>query len=208
MFPLRGVILLPRTTLPLNVFEPRYLAMISDALAGSRIIGVVQPGGAGAEESPPGRDAPLHGIGGAGRLTAFQETDDNRMLISLSGVARFRIRDEAAGDLPYRVCAVDFGPFKADLERGLGESEVDRARLLGALKTYLKARGLGADWDSIDRSPNESLVNTLSMICPYGPEEKQALLEAETLKQRAEVLAALAEMEMAAPDAGSGSTLQ
>lgn len=203
------MILLPRTTLPLNVFEPRYLALINDALAGDRIIGIVQPAsGTGTEESPPGREVPLHAIGGAGRITAFQETDDNRILISLSGLARFTIHDEPATDLPYRMCTADFAPYKMDLERGRGEADVDRDTLLGALKSYLKAKGLGADWDSIDRSPNELLVNTLSMICPYGAEEKQALLEADTLKARAEVLVALAKMDLASSDTESGSTLQ
>jgi uncharacterized protein len=209
LFPLRGVILLPRTTLPLNVFEPRYLTMINDALAGERMIGIVQPaGGTGADESPSGRDVPLHSVGGAGRITAFQETDDNRVLISLSGIARFRLGNEIASDFPYRVCEADFTPYKGDLERGLGDELVDREVLLVVLKNYLKAKGLGADWDSIDRSPNELLVNTLSMICPYGAEEKQALLEADTLKARAEVLVALAEMDLAASDTESGSTLQ
>lgn len=209
LFPLRGAILLPRTTLPLNVFEPRYLTLVNDALAGHRIIGIVQPvSGSDEGESPAARDTPLHMVGGAGRLTAFQETDDNRILISLSGVTRFRIAGEAATDLPYRICTADFTPFRADLERDLGEAEVDRERLLASLKSYLRAKGLGADWDSIDRSPNELLVNTLSMICPNGAEEKQALLEAETLKQRAEVLVALAEMDMAASDPDTGSTIQ
>lgn len=203
------MILLPRTTLPLNVFEPRYLALVNDALAGHRMIGIVQPeSGTGEEESPSGRDVPLHAIAGAGRITAFQETDDNRVLISLSGVARFRLGAEAATDQPYRVCAADFSPYVADLERGRGEGDVDRDSLLKVLKSYLRAKGLGADWSSIDRSPNELLVNTLSMICPYGAEEKQALLEAETLKQRAEVLMALAEMDLASPDSESGSTIQ
>lgn len=183
--------------------------MINDALAGNRIIGIVQPaGGTGMDESPSGREVPLHDVGCAGRITAFQETDDNRILISLSGLARFRLAGELATDLPYRMSGVDFAPYKEDLERGRGEDEVKRDTLLGVLKSYLKAKGLGADWDSIDRSPNELLVNTLSMICPYGAEEKQALLEALTLKQRAEVLVALAEMDLAASDTESGSTLQ
>lgn len=205
---MRGVILLPRSTLPLNVFEPRYLTMVNDALAGDRIIGIIQPEGGSDEESPAGRDAPLRRIGGAGRITAFQETDDNRMLISMTGIARFEITDEAGTDLPYRHCSVNYARFASDFERGSGEDEVDRERLLSVLKAYLETNQLNADWESINRSANELLVNTLSVISPYGPEEKQALLEAVTLKERAEVLVALAEMELASSDSDSGSTLQ
>lgn len=209
MFPLRGVILLPRSTLPLNVFEPRYLALVNDALSGGRIIGIVQPeGDAGEDESPLGRDVALRRFGGAGRLTAFQETDDNRMLVTLSGIARFEILSEAGTDLPYRMCSVGFDRFQGDFTRGTGEEDVDREKLLNVLKVYLDTNELSADWDSIDRSPNELLVNTLSMISPYGPEEKQALLEAATLRERAEVLIALAEMELASSDSESGSTIQ
>lgn len=209
MFPLRGVILLPRSTLPLNVFEPRYLAMVSAALAGNRIIGIVQPdAGAGETDSPEPNDTPLRRIGGAGRITAFQETDDNRILISLSGIARFEITDELGTDQPYRTCNVDYARFSDDFVRGKGEDDVDRTRLITALKAYLSANNLNADWESINRSANELLVNTLSMISPYGPEEKQALLEADSLARRAEVLVALAEMDLAASDSESGSTIQ
>jgi Lon protease-like protein len=191
------------------VFEPRYLALVNDALAGGRIIGIVQPHAeAGDSESPVGRDVALRQIGGAGRITAFQETDDNRILISLSGIARFEITGEAGSDLPYRICSVDYTRFAHDFKQGTGEEDVDREHLLKVLKEYLTANDLSADWESIDRSPNELLVNTLSMISPYGPEEKQALLEADTLKRRAEVLTALAEMDIATSDSESGSTLQ
>lgn len=209
MFPLRGVILLPRATLPLNVFEPRYLALVDDAFSGDRLIGIVQPqAGAGEEESPAGRAVPLRRVGGVGRLTGFQETDDNRVLVSLTGIARFEIAAERDTDRPYRVCSVAYDRFAGDFRRGEGEENVDREKLLDALKAYLEAKNLGADWEGIDRSPNELLVNSLAMLSPYGPEEKQALLEAETLKQRSEVLMALAQMELAAPDSESGSTIQ
>lgn len=209
MFPLRGVIMLPRSTLPLNVFEPRYLALVNDVLAGERLIGFVQPvTHQGEAESPQGNDAVLRETGGAGRLTAFQETDGGRYLITLSGIARFTITGEEKTDDPYRVCRADWSAFKNDLERGYGEDEVDRNRLLAVLKEYLTVNDLTADWDGINNSSNELLVNTLSMISPYGPEEKQALLEAKDLKTRAEVLVALAEMEIAGTDSGSGSTLQ
>lgn len=209
MFPLRGVILLPRSTLPLNVFEPRYLSLVNDALSGDRVIGIIQPeGDAGEGESPLERDVALRRFGGIGRITAFQETDDNRMLITLSGIARFEIMSEVGTDLPYRICSAGFDRFLGDFVRGGGEEDVDREKLLSVLKVYLDTNDLSADWDSINRSPNELLVNTLSMISPYGPEEKQALLEADTLKDRAEVLVALAEMELASSDSESGSTIQ
>jgi len=209
VFPLRGVILLPRSTLPLNVFEPRYLTLVNDVLAGDRLIGIVQPDtDDDSNESPQGKDIGLRQTGGAGRLTAYQETDDGRYLITLSGVCRFSISHEENTDAPYRMCAVDWKSFAGDLEQGRGEQEVDRDRLISVLKKYLKANKLSADWDGINNSSNELLVNTLSMISPYGPEEKQALLEAGDLKTRAEVLTALAEMELASNEAGGGSTLQ
>lgn len=209
LFPLRNVILLPRSTLPLNVFEPRYLELVSDILAGERLIGVLQPGLRGEDgESPEGKDFPLRNIGAVGRLTAFSETDDGRVLITVTGITRFALIGEDASDAPYRMGRVDYAPFVHDMVRGEGEDAVDRDRLLTVLKTYLDAHELSADWDSINHSSNERLVNTLSMISPYGAEEKQALLEAPDLKSRAEVLVALAEMELAARDDGSASTMQ
>ena len=209
MFPLAGVILLPRSTLPLNVFEPRYLDLVDDALAGDRIIGLVQPdAGVDAGESPLGKAVALRAVGAYGRITAFTESDDGRYLITLTGIARFEISGEEETEKSYRLCQVDMSRFAADLDRGKGEDEVDRPRLLTVLKTYLRAHELTADWDSIERSSNELLVNTLSVISPYGPEEKQALLEAADLKARAEVLVALAEMDLAARDDGSGTSVQ
>ncbi len=209
IFPLRGVILLPRSSLPLNVFEPRYLTLVNDALAGNRLIGFVQPlAGEGMSESPMGETVALRNTGGAGRLIAWQETGDGRYLITLSGLARFTITGEEKTGAPYRICRIDWSPFIGDLEQGRGEEEVDRARLLKVLKDYLEAHELTAGWEGINNSSNELLVNTLSMISPYGPEEKQALLEARDLKTRAQVLMTLAEMELAGADGGSGSTLQ
>ena len=211
VFPLRGVIVLPRSSLPLNIFEPRYLSMVNDALAGDRLIGVVQPLPATNEEegeSPKGNDARLHKTGGAGRITAFQETDDGRYLITLSGIARFNIASEQQTEEPYRMCSADWSSFMDDLEHGYGEDAVDRERLLKVLKEYLTVNDLSADWEGINNSSNELLINTLSMISPYGAEEKQALLEADDLKSRAEVLVALAEMDLAGSDSESGSTLQ
>ncbi len=206
VFPLQGCILLPRSSLPLNIFEPRYLSMIDDVVAGNRIVGIVQPLGS-EEESPPSKGHPLRQTGCAGRLTAFSETDDGRLLVTLTGICRFDIAGESQTPKPYRICDANYTPFLKDLVRGHGQSAVDWPRFLHVLKTYLEARKLSADWDSIQRSPAELLINTLSMISPYGPEEKQALLEAPDLKARAEILMALAEMEIAAPDGGSGTSL-
>lgn len=208
LFPLRGAILLPRATLPLNVFEPRYLAMVDDALAGSRIIGIVQPaGGDESSESPEGKDTGLRKVGCAGRITAYQELDDGRVLITLTGIARYAVIDEAVTASPYRVASVSYDRFAADFDEGRGEEQVDRPNLLRVLRAYLEQNRLKADWNSIDRAPSEYLINALCVMSPYGPEEKQALLEAEDLKRRAEVLVALAEMELASTG-GPGGTLQ
>jgi Lon protease-like protein len=208
VFPLRGAIVLPRATLPLNVFEPRYLAMVNDAMSTARVIGMVQPDG-GEEESPVGRTVPLRRIGCAGRITSYQELDDGRLLITLTGIARFTLRDEVVLEKPYRICTVAYDQFAGDFDAGAGEDAVDRQGFLKALKTYLDARNLKADWSAVSKSSNEVLINSLAIVSPYGPEEKQALLEAVDLKARAEMLVALAEMELAAAGAGgSGSTLQ
>ena len=206
-FPLRGAILLPRATLPLQVFEPRYLQMIEDVMASSRVLGIVQPAG-GEEESPPGKTAELRRVGGVGRITAYQELDDGHLLVTLTGVARCVLREEAATDRPYRICAVSYAAYAGDFVAGSGEDEVDRQGLLKALKTYLAARNLKADWSAISKSSNETLINSLAMVSPYDAEEKQALLEAASLQARAQALVALAEMELAAGAGGSGSTLQ
>lgn len=206
VFPLRGAILLPRANLPLNVFEPRYLVMIDDALRGDRVIGIIQP--KSDVESPPGKSVALKPIGCVGRITSFQETDDNRLLITITGIARFRTIDEPASHEPYRSCHVGYDAYRSDFVRGDGEEDVDRGTLLRVLKTYLDVNSMKADWESIHRAGNEFLVNTLSVISPYGAEEKQALLEAPNLKARAEVLIALAEMELASREGGSGTALQ
>lgn len=210
VFPLRGAILLPRATLPLNVFEPRYLAMLDDVMAGSRVIGVIQPAGNDDDdemESPLGKTYGLRKVGCAGRVTSYQELDDGRLVITLTGVMRFEIVDEALTDKPYRVMSASYDRFANDLTEGLGEEQVDRQGLLRVLKSYLEANQMRADWPSIQRASSEVLINALSVMCPYGPEEKQALLEAANLKTRAEVLVALAEIELAS-NGGSGTTLQ
>lgn len=210
VFPLRGVILLPRASLPLNVFEPRYLAMVDDAMSGRRIIGVIQPVGPTDEsgvESPPGKSVALRKVGCAGRITAYQELDDGRIVISLTGIARFETLGEEASELPYRSMRVSYDRFADDFAESADAAEVDRSHLLRVLKSYLEANQLKADWNAIISAPIEFLVNALSVMSPYGTEEKQALLEARDLKTRAEVLVALAEMELAS-SGGGGSTLQ
>jgi uncharacterized protein len=209
VFPLRGAILLPRATLSLSVFEPRYLALVDFALGSDRLVAIVQPAPeAGSSESPPGKNFTLRRVGCAGRITAFSEGDDGRVLLSLTGISRFQLAREVASEEPFRLCQMDFAHYAADFTWGYGEEEVDRPRLLATLKAYLIANNLSADWDRIDSASNERLVNTLSILSPYGPEEKQALLEAPDLKARAEALVALAEMELAARDDGSGTSLQ
>jgi Lon protease-like protein len=210
VFPLRGAILLPRATLPLNVFEPRYLEMVDDVMSGDRLIGIIQPA-AGAstddEESPLSDSVGLRRIGCVGRVTTYQEVDHARLVITLTGITRYEILDEAVTDLPYRVASVSYDRFASDLNEGLGEDQVDRSKLLRVLRSYLDANKLEADWGAIQRASSEFLINALCVMCPYGPEEKQALLEAVDLKRRADVLVALAEMELAS-SGGSGNTLQ
>lgn len=208
LFPLHGCILLPRASLPLNIFEPRYLAMIDDAIRGERIVGIIQPEGDGSESMEPVEQrAPLRSVGCAGRVTAFQELDDDRLLISLSGVARFTLREELNTSAPYRSFAVDYTQFAADLEQGAGEDLVDRDKLVDVLRRFLEARKLSANWRAVSRASPEHLVNALSVASPFGCEEKQALLEARDLKARAETLVALAEMDLAG-GGNAGSTLQ
>ena len=207
LFPLRGAILLPGSTLPLNIFEPRYLEMIDDVMSGHRMLGMIQPAGSDAEESPAARDTALRRVGGAGRITSYQELDDGRLAIAVTGVSRFEIVGEAETGKSYRAATVSYDRFASDLTRGLGEERIDRPRLISVLRTYLTENNLDTDWDVIDRAPSEFLINALCVMSPYGPEEKQALLEASDLKTRAEVLIALAEMDLATRG-GTGGTLQ
>jgi Lon protease-like protein len=194
VFPLAGALLLPRRPIPLNIFEPRYLAMLDDALNGERIIGLVQPtAGEDAKEPSP----ELYPIGCAGRITQFAESGEGRCFLTLTGVARFRIVGEVAALTPYRQAQVDFSDFAADLNEGEGEGDVDRTSLLHALRKFAEANKFKVDWDDIDQASNEALVNGLSMLSPYGVKEKQALLEAKNLKARAEMLVAITQMELA-----------
>jgi len=198
LFPLAGAILLPRASLPLNIFEPRFLELFDDVMRSTRLVGIIQPVGEGGPTgSPQERSAPLAEVGCAGRVTTYQEHDDGRLTIVLSGVGRFRMKDERKVAHPYRVAGVDFAPYSGDLEVGLGEPDVDRERLLATLRRYLALRNLKADWTAISRTGSEQLVNWLSVASPFGSSEKQALLEATTLAERAEALITLAEMELA-----------
>jgi len=205
VFPLEGVLLLPRTQLPLNIFEPRYLQMVDDVLRGSRIIGMIQP-----DEESEGSDPikpNLMKVGCAGRLTSYTETGDGRLHITLTGIARFRITQELETMTPYRQCAVEYEEFADDLKPEHEAEKVSRDRLLEVLKEYLDASGLQADWRAIKLSTNEALVNSLSIISPYGPREKQALLEARTLEDRNQMLIALTEVALQQADA-SDTTVQ
>lgn len=209
LFPLAGAILLPRATLPLNIFEPRYLALFDHVMSTQRLVGIIQPAGDGGPTgSPQAAGAPLLEIGCAGRVTTYQEQDDGRMTVVLTGVARFRCRDEIDTDHDFRTFSVDFDGYSGDLEPDLGDADVDRERLLDTLKRYLTQRNLRADWNAINRTSAETLINWLSVASPFGGPEKQALLEAPTLSDRAEALMTLAEMELATGGSESGGRLQ
>ncbi len=203
VFPLTGALLLPRGMLPLNIFEPRYLNMVEDALGGARMIGMIQPGGVPPGTAGAGEDdePPLYGIGCAGRIVSFEETEDGRFLITLKGVARFRVTEEIAGARGYRRVRPGWQAFADDLQAP-PEGTVDRERLFDNLKRYFEAQQIEASWEALRETPDERLVNSLSMICPFEASEKQALLESPTLAERAEVLAAL--VEMAVRDNSSG----
>ena len=205
IFPLPGALLLPRGQMPLNIFEPRYLAMIDEALKTSRLIGMVQPE---VEQSPRGRPGGLFDVGCVGRITQFAETGDNRYVVSLTGVARFKVKEELSVVTPYRQCLVTFDPFISDFIARSGEEEVDRPAVLSSLKNFVEANQLQIDWKGISAASNEALVNALCMMAPFGPREKQALLEASDLKKRAELLVAITEIELARRDDGSESSLQ
>lgn len=196
VFPLPGALLLPRGQMPLNIFEPRYLAMIDDALkSGQRLIGMIQPDPA---HPGPDKDKPnLFRVGCVGKITQFAESGDGRYLIQLTGISRFRVEAELAVATLYRRCKVTFRPFIDDFTARKGEDDVDRKTLLRTLSEFLKANNLKADWQGIENAPNEALVNALAMMSPYDTAEKQALLEAPDLKTRAEILIAVTEIELA-----------
>lgn len=204
LFPLSGALLLPYSHRPLNVFEPRYVEMVDNALAGNRLIGLIQPEDS-AEESPRGR-APLQRIGTVGRLTHWEENGEGRYFIILEGLARFELVAELTVLTPFRQATIDATAFASDFNHDFGEDEVDRDRFLKMMKDYAEFANFELNWDEIKKTGTADLVNFGCMVSPYGAKEKQMMLEARSLRDRAETLIALAEFEMA--KGGTGAALQ
>lgn len=208
VFPLSGVLLLPGGHLPLNIFEPRYLAMIDSALKSDRIIGMVQPCEEDSSNTPlqcppPERPA-LYGVGCAGRINAFSETDDGRYLLTLAGVIRFEIASELEMEQGFRRVAADYSKFESDL---ISESSnIDRDQLLETVRGYFSSQGIRGDWEAIGQTEDEHLVTSLAMICPFAASEKQLLLEAGSLEERAETMTKIMEMAIHQPGANKSSS--
>lgn len=191
VFPLPGALLLPRARLPLHIFEPRYLAMLDDVLkTPQRLIGMVQPLGGNMDSNN------LHAIGCAGRVTAFSETEDGRYMITLAGISRFRVQKEVDGFTPYRRCDVSWAGFERDLGGAEKDKGFRRDAFFNLLKRYFEVEELQTDWSSLKEAEDELLINSLSMLCPFEPEDKQALLEAPSLETRRETLVTLIEFSM------------
>jgi Lon protease-like protein len=190
VFPLTGVLLLPRGRLPLNIFEKRYLAMFDDALGGDRLIGVIQPS---AQAGAP--STALFSVGCAGRITSFGETGDGRYVVALDGIARFAVAEELPPVRGYRRVIPDWSRFTTDIAEDAGA--IDRHRLIDLLQAYFRQKSLSANWDAIGQTPDERLVTSLAMICPFEPPEKQALLEADCLSDRARLMMSLLEIAIA-----------
>ena len=205
VFPLDGALLLPGGQLPLNIFEPRYLNMLDDAMSGERIIGMIQTRPGGDHQRPA-----LAPVGCAGRVTSFAETSDGRYLITLTGLCRFKAREELPVRTPYRQLRVDFNPYEADLreEQSGARTAADIDRLLVALRRYLDHRGLAIDWGDAESAPSDALINSLAMALPFDPLEKQALLEAETIFERKATLTALLEIDAAGSDDDEPTSIQ
>ena len=205
LFPLAGALMLPRGQMPLNIFEPRYLDMIDAALRGNRLIGMIQPI---EDQGQDVKQPALFSIGCAGRISQFVEADGDRYIITLTGLCRFRLVEEKSVRTPFRQARVSYDDFADDFEARKGEDAVDRADLLRTLKAYVEAEQLEINWREVNAAPTEALVNALSMMCPFGPREKQALLEAHDLAARAAILVAMTEIELARRDDGSATGLQ
>lgn len=205
LFPLSGALLLPYSHRPLNVFEPRYLDMVDAALRGDRLIGLIQPEDT-EEESPKGR-SPLQSIGCLGRITHFEESGEGRYFIILEGISRFRLVHELTVMTPYRQCTISAEEFATDFNRQWGEGEVDRERVLKMMRDYADFADIELNWNEIDNTGTADLVNFCCMVSPYGAAEKQVLLEARTLEQRAETLIAMTEYEIARGGAGGSAPL-
>jgi Lon protease-like protein len=195
VFPLSGALLLPFSQRPLNIFEPRYVEMVDAALAGDRMIGLIQPQDT-AEESPRGMAA-LQQVGCLGRLTHFEESGEGRYFIILDGVSRFEVKGELTVMTPYRQCLIDASRFASDFDRSFGEETVDRPRFLKMMRDYAEFGNFDLNWQEIEKTGTADLVNFCCMVSPYGAAEKQLLLEADSLNARAEALIAMAEYEMA-----------
>jgi Lon protease-like protein len=197
VFPLPGIVLFPHYQLPLNIFEPRYLNMVDDAMAGNRLIGMVQSTG-GNPQKPD-----LAGIGCAGRITSYSETDDGRYLITLAGIARFRIVQELDVTTPYRQVRPDWSPYADDLRPEMDEGLPARALLIATLREYAAGQDMDADWSAVEVAPFHALIHALAAGSPFSVMEKQALLEAATLKDRADMLITLLKMDSAGPEGGT-----
>jgi Lon protease-like protein len=195
LFPLVGAILMPRGVLALNIFEPRDLNMVDDALGGDRLIGMVQP--ATGDEDNPVPD--LADVGTVGRITAFSETDDGRYLITLTGICRFELGQELEAGTPYRQALVTYDQFENDFVQATGE-RIDRDGLIRSLKTYASLHGFQVDWESVELAPTETIINVAAQICPFDPAAKQAMLESVSLEERCQALLALLEWDRAAGD--------
>ena len=207
VFPLSRALLLPGGQLPLNIFEPRYLEMFEDAVSGNRLIAMIQPLGEPTQrEELTLSDPELYDIGCLGRITAFQESGDGGYLINLSGICRFEIAAKVETDKNYAIHQVKYN--ERDLEQDSEKNTVDRQRLLETFRSYLEANQMDADWQSVEETDTDQLVNVLCMMSPYGPAEKQAMLEAENIALRAETLIAITEFELAKSDGDSGRSLQ
>lgn len=192
VFPLPGALLLPRARLPLHIFEPRYLAMLEDTMkTPTRLIGMIQP-----HDGQMGSANGLHAIGCAGRLTAFSETEDGRYMVTLSGISRFRVTEEIDGFTPYRRCKVSWTGFDRDTGPVEKDPALNRETFFPALRAYFESEDLRTDWESLEEAEDELLINSLSMLCPFEPEDKQALLEAPSLETRRETLVTLIEFSL------------
>ena len=199
VFPLSGVLLFPRWSLPLNIFEPRYLNMIDDAMSGHRLIGMIQSNG----------DDRVHpslvGTGCVGRITSYSETEDGRYLISLSGICRFQVVEELDVNTPYRQVKPDWAAYELDLIAPSENTLPDRLTLVNSLKRYTQINSMEVDWEAVEHAPMETLINALCAGCPFGTIEKQALLEAPSVADRAQTLITLLDMDVPGDDS---STLQ
>ena len=209
LFPLPSGILLPRGHLPLNVFESHIIDMVDFAMIKERIIGIIQPKfniqkSKSKKNTPP----PLCSVGCVGRITSLQESGDGRYLVILTGICRFNLTNEETQSNNIRVAKVSYKNYSKDFKTGQNVEEVDRDYFLEVLKKYLKANDLETDWENVEKTSTETLVNALSMVSPFGPAEKQALLEAESIPERAKTLIAIAEMELAKQNIQSSNLLQ